>query len=79
MSQTRLAVAGAFALIGGAAALLMVASILQSCRQGGHPHDMGNDDHSGSSSHSSEQIVEPPAERTVTHAPDAAKVTLSHG
>ncbi|MFB6249085.1 MAG: hypothetical protein ABEL97_10995 [Salinibacter sp.] len=37
----RLAAAGTFALIGGAAALLMVASILYSCRQGGQPHDMG--------------------------------------
>jgi hypothetical protein len=30
----RLALAGTFALIGGAAALLMLASILYSCRQG---------------------------------------------
>jgi hypothetical protein len=37
----RLALAGTFALIGGAAALLMLASILYSCRQGGQPHDMG--------------------------------------
>ncbi len=37
----RLAAAGTFALIGGAAALLMVASILYSCRRGGQPHDMG--------------------------------------
>ena len=43
----RLTVAGLFAMIGGAATLLMVASILYSCRQGGHPHDMGNDPHSG--------------------------------
>ena len=38
----RFALAGTFALIGGAATLLMVASILYSCREGGTPHDMGN-------------------------------------
>jgi hypothetical protein len=37
----RLALAGSFTLIGGAAALLMLVSILYSCRQGGQPHDMG--------------------------------------
>jgi hypothetical protein len=37
----RLAAAGTFALIGGAATLLLLASILFSCGQGGHPHDMG--------------------------------------
>jgi len=37
----RLAAAGTFALIGGAATLLLLASILFSCGKGGHPHDMG--------------------------------------
>jgi len=37
----RLAAAGTFALLGGAATLLLLASILFSCGQGGHPHDMG--------------------------------------
>ena len=37
----RFTVAGIFAMIGGAATLLLVVSILYSCRQGGQPHDMG--------------------------------------
>ena len=74
----RLTVAGLFAMIGGAATLLMVASILYSCRQGGHPHDMGNDSHSSDGSHSS--VVEEHAEPTATarRAQDAAPVTLPH-
>lgn len=72
----RLAVAGLFASIGGAATLLLVASILYSCRQGGHPHDMGNDDHSGGSSHSS--VVEDPAPSVAARQdPDAERLTIS--
>ncbi len=79
MSQTRLAVAGIFAMIGGAATLLMVASILQSCRQGGQPHDMGTDAHPTHEIPTTETEIEPPSERSVTHAPDAAELTLPRG
>ena len=37
----RLAAAGTLALFAGGAALLLVASILYSCRGGSQPHDMG--------------------------------------
>lgn len=47
----RTAIAGTFALLTGAVSLILLASIVYSCRQGGHPHDMGTQDH-GSSSHS---------------------------
>jgi len=72
----RLTVAGLFAMIGGAATLLMVASILYSCRQGGHPHDMGNDSYSGGSSHSSvvEDSAPPVAARPGS---DAGRLTIS--
>ena len=72
----RLTVAGLFAMIGGAATLLMVASILYSCRQGGHPHDMGTDAHSGGSSHSS--VVEDAKESSPTarRHPNATRLTV---
>jgi hypothetical protein len=38
----RLAAAGTFALLGGAFGLLLLASIVFSCRQGGTPHEMGS-------------------------------------
>ncbi|PSQ96358.1 MAG: hypothetical protein BRD55_06730 [Bacteroidetes bacterium SW_9_63_38] len=73
----RLAVAGAFATIGGAATLLMVASILYSCRQGGHPHDMGTDAHSEDApSHSS--VMEPPVDPRPAAPSSARKVVLPH-
>jgi len=37
----RLAAAGSFALLAGAFGLLLLASIVFSCRQGGTPHEMG--------------------------------------
>jgi hypothetical protein len=37
----RTAAAGTFALLAGGATLLLVASILYSCRGGARPHDMG--------------------------------------
>mgnify|MGYP006420683137 CR=1 FL=1 len=73
----RLTVAGLFATIGGAAALLMVASVLYSCRQGGHPHDMGTDAHSEDGpSHSS--VMSTPADRPPTASQSAARITLPH-
>lgn len=39
----RLATAGTFALLAGGATLLLVASILYSCRQGGDPHNPRSD------------------------------------
>jgi len=47
----RTALAGTFALLAGLVSLILLASIVYSCRQGGHPHDMGTEP-SGSSSHS---------------------------
>ncbi len=37
----RLAAAGTFTLLAGAFGLLLLASIVFSCRQGGTPHEMG--------------------------------------
>lgn len=70
----RFAVAGTFALIGGAAALLMVVSILQSCRQGGEPHDMGTDARPGETPTTA--VAEPPAQHAGAHAPNAAALTI---
>jgi hypothetical protein len=39
----RLAAAGTFALLAGGATLILVASILYSCRQGGDPHNPRSD------------------------------------
>jgi hypothetical protein len=73
----RFTVAGIFAMIGGAATLLLVASILYSCRQGGQPHDMGTDAHSGGSSHAS--VVENEVPSVAAHRDrDATKLTVSH-
>jgi len=45
----RTAAAGTFALLAGGATLLMLASIVYSCRGGGHPHDMGTSSKDASS------------------------------
>jgi len=37
----RLAAAGTFSLFAGLFGLLLFAAIFYSCRQGGHPHEMG--------------------------------------
>lgn len=73
----RFTVAGIFAMIGGGATLLLVASILYSCRQGGQPHDMGTD--AGSSARPSHATVvdDAPAERPVAYAPSAQKLSLN--
>ena len=71
----RLTVAGLFAMIGGAATLLMVASILYSCRQGGQPHDMGTDAHSNDSA---PPVVEEADESSPTarRSRNAARLTV---
>ena len=71
----RYALAGTFATIGGLATLILVASILYSCRQGATPHqtpyNSGTEAQSGSSSHSSSSVA--PAPRTVLNGrPDSA-------
>jgi len=48
----RLAAAGTFALLAGGATLILVASILYSCRQGGDPHNPRPDARSSSSASS---------------------------
>lgn len=73
----RFTVAGIFAMIGGAATLLLVVSILYSCRQGGQPHDMGTDARSNDSAPS---VVEEAAESSPTarRSPNAARLTIPH-
>ena len=48
----RTAAAGTFALLAGGATLLLVASILYSCRGGARPHDMGTSSNDATPSHS---------------------------
>jgi len=52
----RLAAAGTFALLAGGATLILVASILYSCRQGGDPHNPRSDANSPSTTTPSAQV-----------------------
>ena len=52
----RLAAAGTFALLAGGATLILVASILYSCRQGGDPHNPRSDASSPSTTAPSAQV-----------------------
>jgi len=72
----RFTVAGIFAMIGGAATLLLVASILYSCRQGGHPHEMGNTSPSSDEHHAA--VVDDAPETPGAHAPSSQKLTVAH-
>ncbi len=65
----RYGIAGIFALLAGGATLLLLASIVYSCRLGGHPHEMGNEKSSGGSSHSSADVSSPQVVMTTDHAP----------
>lgn len=69
MSSTmkRLAAAGTFSLLAGAFGLLLFASIFYSCRQGGHPHEMGT------SSETEAQVRTPPASLTAGAVPVAIR------
>jgi len=71
----RFTVAGIFAMIGGAATLLLVASILYSCRQGGHPHEMGKTPDVDEERPAHSSVVEDAAEPTAA-LPSVQKVTL---
>jgi hypothetical protein len=68
----RLTAAGLFATIGGVATLLLVASILYSCRQGGHPHDMGTQSWTPSDTDATSTLVSAPLQGT-----DATEVRVS--
>lgn len=72
----RLTAAGIFAMIGGAATLLLVASILYSCRQGGHPHEMGNTSPSSGENHSA--VVDDAPETPAANTPSSQKLTVAH-
>jgi hypothetical protein len=52
----RLAAAGTFALLAGGATLILVASILYSCREGGSPHNPRSDASSPSTNAPSAQV-----------------------
>jgi hypothetical protein len=66
----RLAAAGTFALLAGAFGLLLLASIVFSCQQGGQPHEMGADADSAMQTHPPQETVAAPqpAERVVPTA-----------
>lgn len=67
----RLAAAGTFALLAGGVTLILVASILYSCRGGGQPHDMGT---SATDADPSDVTYSPPPQVVnETRAPEAAR------
>jgi hypothetical protein len=68
----RLAAAGTFTLLAGGATLILVASILYSCRQGGDPHNPRPDARSAAPSSSPPVVMH---ERAAP-SPDARRVPV---
>jgi len=64
----RLAAAGTFALLAGGASLILVASILYSCRQGGDPHNPRSDASNPSTNTPSAQVEIQPDRTPVSSA-----------
>jgi len=64
----RLAAAGTFALLAGGATLILVASILYSCRQGGDPHNPRSDASNPSKATPSAQVDIQPARTPISSA-----------
>lgn len=66
----RLAAAGTFALLAGAATLLLLASIFYSCRVGGEPHEMGNEPPADKENPAHSRVEERPAPHTDGYGSD---------
>ena len=58
MDMKQIVLPGTFASLVGAITLILLVSVVYSCRQGGHPHDMGNKPNG--SSHANSTVVESP-------------------
>lgn len=76
----RFAIAGTFALIGGAAGLVLLTSILYSCQQGGTPHQTPyNSEGETSTPHSSSSIntMDPGALHPAPASPPSSAIGLT--
>ncbi|MFO8098250.1 MAG: hypothetical protein R6T83_01350 [Salinibacter sp.] len=72
----RLATAGVFALLAGAFGLLLLASVVFSCRQGGEPHEMGTEAHSPTEQYASASTPQTaPALRLSVEPPGASRAS----